>query len=331
MKTVRFHLLIWSLLCSCPVLGRAQGSAFTYQGMLRDQAAPATGLYDFRFNLFSTNAGGSALTGAVDANDIAVSNGLFVATLDFGGGAFDGSARWLEIAVRPGASAGAYTNLTPRQPLQATPYAVRAANFSGLVGDSQLSANVARLNAAAVFTGSVSFSNANGTFSGNGAGLRHIDLPANSGGAISPLGGFALVSTLPAGPGPVSIAAGDMNGDGTVDFVCVNYTTNKLTVLTNNGAGGFAAAGTPTVGDAPISVTSADLNGDGKLDLISANFSSGTLSVLTNKGAGVLLLAATIPVDDSPTSVIAADVNADGKLDLICASFSSNRLSVLTN
>ena len=45
-----------------------------------------------------------------------------------------GEARWLEIAVRPGASAGSFTNLVPRQPITATPYAVTAGNFTGTVG-----------------------------------------------------------------------------------------------------------------------------------------------------------------------------------------------------
>ena len=48
----------------------------------------------------------------VDAGDVWVSNGLFTLTLDFGAGVFDGSERWLEIAVRPGTSAGGYTALT---------------------------------------------------------------------------------------------------------------------------------------------------------------------------------------------------------------------------
>jgi hypothetical protein len=44
--------------------------------------------------------------------------------LDFGSGAFNGDARWLEIGVRPGASTGAYTTLDSRQELTPAPYAL---------------------------------------------------------------------------------------------------------------------------------------------------------------------------------------------------------------
>jgi len=58
-----------------------------------------------------------------------VANGLFTAPLDFGAGAFDGDARWLQIGVEG-------NTLTPRQKLTATPYALfaLAAPWSGLSG-----------------------------------------------------------------------------------------------------------------------------------------------------------------------------------------------------
>src|SRR5205823_1688788 len=43
--------------------------------------------------------------------------------LDFGTGAFQGSARWLELAVRP-TGGGTFTTLSPRQALTAAPYAL---------------------------------------------------------------------------------------------------------------------------------------------------------------------------------------------------------------
>ena len=52
-----------------------------------------------------------------------VTNGLFTVTLDFGTAAFQGDARWLQIAVRP-TGGGSYTTLAPRQALTATPYAM---------------------------------------------------------------------------------------------------------------------------------------------------------------------------------------------------------------
>jgi hypothetical protein len=111
----------------------AQGTAFTYQGRLNDGASAANGSYEFIFSLFSVPSGGSAAAGPLVQNATAVSNGLFVATLDFGAGVFNGTAWWLEIAVHTNAI-GAFTTLSPRQPLTPAPYAIYAenANAAGL-------------------------------------------------------------------------------------------------------------------------------------------------------------------------------------------------------
>ena len=124
----------------------AQGTAFTYQGLLTDQGAPAKAVYDLRFTIYDAASGGSVTGGPVDAGDVGVTNGLFTVQLDFGALPFNGSPRWLEIGVRPDASASAYTSVTPRQPLTATPYAIRAASFSGPVAASQITGTLAASN-----------------------------------------------------------------------------------------------------------------------------------------------------------------------------------------
>ncbi len=119
---------IFGLLTSAFCLSaHAQGTAFTYQVRLTENGAEANGANDFTFTLYDAVNGGAPVGAGNVVNDLAVTNGLFTVALDFGA-AFDGSARWLQIAVRPGASAGAYTNLIPRQPITATPYALRALN-----------------------------------------------------------------------------------------------------------------------------------------------------------------------------------------------------------
>jgi hypothetical protein len=91
----------------------AQGSAFTYQGKLTDSGAPATGAYDFRFILYNADAGGSQVGTALTADDVVVTAGAFTVVLDFGSNIFDGQARWLELAVRQGASSALVESLTP--------------------------------------------------------------------------------------------------------------------------------------------------------------------------------------------------------------------------
>ncbi|HKQ37400.1 MAG TPA: tail fiber domain-containing protein, partial [Verrucomicrobiae bacterium] len=82
------------------------------------------GNYDLRFTIYGVIAGGSAIGGPVTNAATLVSNGLFTTTVDFGAGVFDGSSRWLEIAVRTNGSVTDFTAVTPRQPITATPYAI---------------------------------------------------------------------------------------------------------------------------------------------------------------------------------------------------------------
>ncbi len=104
----------------------ALGSGFTFQGALDDGGSPANGAYDFRFILYDDGVAGSQVGPVVTVNDLTVSGGIFTTLLDFGGSAFNGDARWVEVQVRAGASAGSYTVLSPRQAITATPYATYA-------------------------------------------------------------------------------------------------------------------------------------------------------------------------------------------------------------
>ena len=163
----------------------AQGTAFTYQGRLNADGQPANGSYDLRFTLFDAASSGSQAGLPITNSATAVSNGLFTVALDFGAGVFTGADRWLDIAVRPGASAVEFTNVVPRQKLTATPYAIYAGNVSasGIVGpisDGQLSGNIARLNGNQTFSGTVNFSSVSnrfaGSFNGNGAGVTNVSV-----------------------------------------------------------------------------------------------------------------------------------------------------------
>lgn len=111
-------------------------SGFTYQGRLDVAGAPANGVYDFQFRLFDAASGGSQVGGMVNVDDVPVTDGLFNVMLDFGAGAFDGEARWLELAVRDGSSTGGYNHLLPLQQLSASPYALysMSAPWGGLTG-----------------------------------------------------------------------------------------------------------------------------------------------------------------------------------------------------
>ncbi|MBS1793038.1 MAG: hypothetical protein JSS81_04245 [Acidobacteria bacterium] len=120
-------LLFVSILLSATALSAAaQTSAFTYQGRLTDANSAASGSYDFYFQIFDAASGGTFL-GADFADNAVVANGIFTVVLDFGTAPFQtGAPRYLEISVRPGASTGAFTTLTPRQSITSAPYALQS-------------------------------------------------------------------------------------------------------------------------------------------------------------------------------------------------------------
>ena len=47
---------------------------------------------------------------------------------------------------------------------------------------------------------------------------------------------------VPVGTTPVSVAVGDFNGDGKLDFAVANESSNNVTVLLGDGKGGFVTA-----------------------------------------------------------------------------------------
>jgi hypothetical protein len=119
------------LLALLPVSSRAAvrdavPTAFTYQGQLLSGGAPVTGTYDVTFRLWNAASAGTQIAGDVLFTGITVTQGLFSADVDFGPGAFDGTARWLEVTIS-GPGDPAPTTLAPRQAVTSSPYAI----FSG--------------------------------------------------------------------------------------------------------------------------------------------------------------------------------------------------------
>ncbi len=119
-------LAIGWLLSSGVSEGRAQGSAFTFQGRLTSSGSPVYGAYDVTFTLKDSAVGGSSISTPNVVAPLGITNGLFTTVLDFGAAAFDGAPRWLEIGMRTNGSSAAYNLLLPRTAINATPYATFA-------------------------------------------------------------------------------------------------------------------------------------------------------------------------------------------------------------
>ena len=128
---------------------------------------------------------------------------------------------------------------------------------------------------------------------------------------------------------PSSVALGDFNGDGKLDLVVANASSNNVSVLLGNGDGTFQAVKSYYAGAKPSSVATADFNGDGKLDLAVADQSSNKVSVLLGKGDGTFSPEGSYGTDAGPIALAVADFNGDHKLDLAVANGRSNDISVL--
>jgi len=100
------------------------GSTFTYQGYLTGANGAVSGTCDFQFSLYDALTSGTQIGTTLTKTNVTVSNGTFSTPLDFGVTAFDGTDRYLQIAVRCPAGSGNYTPLTPRQTVTAAPYAM---------------------------------------------------------------------------------------------------------------------------------------------------------------------------------------------------------------
>jgi hypothetical protein len=83
------------------VLAAPLGTAFTYQGQLKQGGQPVTGTCGLQFSLFDAPAGGTQVGNSPQTVlNVPVNNGLYTVELDFGASPFTGQATWLELAPR---------------------------------------------------------------------------------------------------------------------------------------------------------------------------------------------------------------------------------------
>jgi hypothetical protein len=212
-----------------PLDAQALSAAFTYQGELRLDSGPATASFDMAFRLYGAQAGGSQIGATVNANGVAVVDGLFSVPLDFGPAQFAGDRQWLEIAIRP-AGAGSFETLSPRTEVTAAPYAWGAAValhdsvtttsiVDGTVGAADIDTGQVQLRVASSCPSgqSIRVVNANGTVACEAAGTGPAGPPGPAGpqgptGNTGPAG--AAGATGPQGPAGSTDAWGRLGTAG---------------------------------------------------------------------------------------------------------------------
>lgn len=151
---------------------------------------------------------------------------------------------------------------------------------------------------------------------------------------------FAPEVELTTGAAQLSVAMGDLDGDGKLDLAAVIFSTNTVSVFRNISVDGtldaasFAAKVDYETGTSPRSVAIGDLDGDGKLDLAVANRASNTVSVFENTSSvGVISFAEKVDYStgNSPYSIVISDLDNDERPELVVPNRLSNSVSIFKN
>ncbi len=126
------------------------------------------------------------------------------------------------------------------------------------------------------------------------------------------------------GTGIYGAVTGDFNGDGFIDLITSNSTSNTISYMEGDGNGGFASSVNYATGSVASGMNKGDFNNDGDLDVVVANQGGNSLSVLLGNGNGTFNTAIPIPVvSGQPFTVICHDFDNDTIIDLAVGCYSS--------
>ena len=229
-----------------------QAEPITYQGQLEQSGSTFSGNANLDFRLFDAASDGNQIGATQRMSNVSVNNGQFQVELDFGAGAFDGGARYIEVAVDD-------TVLSPRQRITASPVALFALSGSGTgsgfwtpgnggIGylDGAVGIGTASPQSDLQVIGSILSGNPTNLLSGRNAFvsggdvLSGDDLPNNAAAVTSFIGGGAR-QTIPESGARSAILGGSMHTVAGIQSAIVagNSATIEEPAMRSTILGGF--------------------------------------------------------------------------------------------
>ena len=130
-----------------------------------------------------------------------------------------------------------------------------------------------------------------------------------------------------------------MDSDNDIDLALANFSSNNISILTNNGDGTFDNAVNYATGNGSESVFGGDLDADEDIDLTVANWSGDNVSVLEN----LLQVSSIVPAEPfsyllnnypnpfSQSTVISYQLSESSKITLKIYNISGQEIRTLVN
>ncbi|GAA4029039.1 hypothetical protein GCM10022409_11450 [Hymenobacter glaciei] len=138
--------------------------------------------------------------------------------------------------------------------------------------------------------------------------------------------------TVAVGSYASSLAVGDVDGDGDLDFFTSNAGNSTISVRFNHGTGIFS----PSYTDLPVGylcfrIAAGDLDNDGDLDLVTTSNGTNSVYLSFNNGRGGFTSTLGLAVGLSPSGIALTDVDGDADLDIVTTNSTSGTITTRLN
>jgi hypothetical protein len=131
---------------------------------------------------------------------------------------------------------------------------------------------------------------------------------------------------------PLSVAVGDLNNDGRLDFVVANGGTDNVGVFLGLGNGTFSSQTRYSTGSGsyPRCITVADFNNDSHLDIVVGNYEDKNIGIFLGFGNGTFSNQTTYStgINSAPNSITQGDFNNDSRLDIAVSNYVNNSVGI---